>query len=169
MLYCSKCSRLLDESMDVCPHCGQFLDRTLLAGKTKSERPLSLDPDLLTLNGRIEQNKKKSLPKIQIKDERIDRIIQDFEFKAEAVYKPLSMPQVYPMQIHSVIKQPKARKASPGLWAGMILLSILSIPGIVAGAIILSRYKKLGVTMIITGAVAGAAWLTLLLRYFRLF
>jgi len=149
MIYCSNCSKPLNDVAGICPYCGAAVSNSPYKAVSRDDPDDALD----MLNAKIERNKRRreALPQ----DERMLNIISDFEFKTDVVYKPTQTPKVYQAR-YTYDPEPlyTPAKMSPAAIIPRILLTILLPPaGFIWALIIIvnkdRRMKDLGLVMLI--------------------
>jgi len=170
MIYCKKCSRILETNVSVCPFCGNRED-----GDASEQAPHE-SVTLQMLNERIEQNKRlRELELVENQErEQIQKIVSDFEARARSVeYGQPGFSGQHrigqgPIGRNSVNQvPPQSSKDTLGVRfkVAMILLALFfTLPGLVVGIVFMTRpdkaQKKWGLTMLIVAIVSMLFWLT---------
>jgi hypothetical protein len=177
MLYCEKCSRLLDEDTNVCPYCGNILEAAAFEEARPAPR-VHASATLKDLNDRIEQRKTSvQYPGASLDDGRMQSIIHDFEVRNEAVFTGSKAPSVYgasPMRPASPARAlPEDEKVGVGFKVSMIILSIfLTIPSLIIGIILLAKkgksHQSTAIAMIVTSSIFTIVWVAGYLMLFAL-
>ncbi|MDR2648768.1 MAG: zinc ribbon domain-containing protein [Clostridiales bacterium] len=141
-MICSNCSKQLSDITAACPYCG-YSAAEPHPGRDGAKDALSM------LNARIERNKlrREALPQ----DERILKIISDFEIRTDVVFKPAQMPRVYQAR-QTYNPEPlytSAKVSLPVIILNILLTLIFPPAGLIRAIVILakkdSRLKDLGV------------------------
>jgi len=163
---CSNCSKTLSDIAGICPYCGTAAYNS----PVKASGFDSPDEALRMLNSRIEQNKRRreALPQ----DDRLLKIISDFEFKTEVVFKPAQTTRVYQAK-HTY--NPKPLYTSSHISPVVIILNIaltLLIPlvGFIRAIVIIigndKRKKNLGYVMLILSILLTLIWIFVIANIF---
>ena len=168
MIYCSNCLKPLSDVTGICPYCGAAVHNSPIRASRRDEPEDALN----ILNDRIERNKRRreSLPQ----DERMLKIISDFEFRTDVVYKPAQTPRVYQAQ-YTYNPEPlyTASRISPAVIILNILLTLLlPLPAFIRSIFILTkrdkRMKELGLVMLVLSILIMIAEVFVLLNFYYL-
>jgi hypothetical protein len=165
MLYCNKCSRLLDEDVTVCPYCGNFLDSVYFGGKRQISRQREGDSTLRAINCRADQGKRWQFSQYEPSPggQRLEKVISDFEVRSAAVYRRQSSPKIY-RGAYRYDSLNSGKKPGWGFKAGMLVLSVLlTVPSLII-SIMLRRNKdkelaRLGFMMMVASILATFGWI----------
>jgi len=158
-MICSNCSKPLSDIAGICPYCGAAVYNT----PVKAAGFDSPDDALKMLNARIEQNKRRreALPQ----DDRLLKIISDFEFKTEVVFKPAPTTRVYQARhTYNPVPLYTPSRISPAVIILNIALTLLiPLAGLIRAVILITgnnkQKKDLGFIMLILSILFILIWI----------
>ena len=149
MIYCGGCFRPLNDVAGICPYCGAAVYKSPVKTAT---------PDSGSLNiGYARTGRGRRAPEALPRDERLLRIISDFEIRTDVVYKPPRTPGVY----HAPYS-PGTPRAPSGLSPGAVILNValavlLPPVGFIRALVIILKkdmdMKNLGLVMLILSVI----------------
>ena len=161
-MYCSNCSKTISDIADICPHCGAAVSNSPVRASLRVNPDQALKP----ADTRAGRNKLKHT--VLPQDERMIKIISDFEIKTDVVYKSAPALRVYQAQ-HTY--NPEPLYTPSGVTASMIILNILLTllappAGLVRSVIFIAkkdrRKKDLGLVMLILSMLFLTLWVIIL-------
>ena len=153
-MFCNICSKELNSDVDICPYCGKKVHNV----PTKMINYDYQDGIPQMLDDRILRNKhsKDVLPH----DERMRKIISDFEFKTDIVFKPAPALRVYPSRQSYNIPEPSLTPAK--VFMNIVLALLLPPVGLILGIVHIvkmdRRKKALGLVILILSICLLMIW-----------
>jgi hypothetical protein len=163
-MICGNCSKQLSDVAAICPYCGCAVPDPSI-GRDGADDALSM------LNARIERNRhrRETLPQ----DERLLKIISDFEIRTDVIYKPAQTTRVYQAQrtYNPESLYTPSRVSTAAIILHILLTLILPPAGLIRAIVILrkrdERLKDLSVITLVLSVVlilteAFLIWLYLL-------
>jgi hypothetical protein len=153
-MFCFNCANELNNDADFCHTCGKQVKSTSV--RKKNYKYCRNAPK--TLNGWALRNQRNR--EVLPHDDRMRKIISDFEFRSDVVFKPAQTLRVYPA--HRTYNIPES-SLSVGIMSLNIALALVLPPiGLIQGFALIARNggrdRNLGLIMLIVSACLLLVW-----------